>query len=71
MKDYLDSRVEYLNAVQHLAEARTRYSEAWLRHRTRASSDQQATHRATVETKDEVTLFEAQLELTRRNLNRQ
>lgn len=63
-------KLDYLKAAGYLSEARTRYAEAWLRHRVRAKSDQQATHMATVETKDEVTLLEAQLELARRNLDR-
>lgn len=59
-----------MEAAKELAAARTAYAEAWLRHRVRAKSDQQATHMATVETKDAVTLAEAKLEIARRNLNR-
>ncbi len=64
----LDSAV--LLAAKNLAAARTAYAEAWLRHRVRAKSDQQATHMATVETNDAVTLAEAKLEVARGNLHR-
>lgn len=59
-----------MEAAKELAAARTAYAEAWLRHRVRAKSDQQATHMATVETNDAVTLAEAKLEIARGTLHR-
>lgn len=60
--------VDLLAAAEALRAARVRYAEAWLRLRLKARSDQDATHRATVETNDEVTIRQAELELAREEL---
>lgn len=59
---------DLLTAAEALRAARVRYAEAWLRLRLKARSDQDATHRATVETNDEVTIRQAELELAREEL---
>ena len=66
------AELAYASAAHVLAEARLRYAEAWLLFRARAGckSDQQATHQATIETGDEMTVLTAELEIARESLNR-
>lgn len=60
----------FLDAGYRLAGARHAYAEAWLRFRVKAKSDQQATHQATVEAGEKLTMAEAVYELARRALDR-
>ncbi len=60
----------YLALAEEVRAARVRYAEDWLRLRLKAKSDQEATHKATAETKDELTVLNARLELARRALDR-
>ena len=60
----------FIDAAYRLAGARHNYAEAWLRFRIKAKSDQQATHQATVEMGEKLTMAEAVYELARRDLDR-
>ena len=61
--------MHYMEAVEKVREARVRYAQEFLRFRINAKSDGQAHQQAIVETKDELTIREAELEIARRALS--
>jgi len=61
--------LRFMEKAEKLREARVRYAQAFLRFRVNAKSDGQAHQQAIVETKDELTILEAELELARRALS--
>ena len=62
--------IRYMEAAEKVREARVRYAQEFLRFRVGAKSDGQAHQQAIVETKDELTILEAKLDLARRALDR-
>lgn len=61
--------LRYMEKAEKLREARVRYAQAFLRFRVNAKSDGQAHQQAIVETQDELTIREAELEIARRALS--
>lgn len=61
--------MHFMEAAEKVRAARVRYAQAFLRFRVGAKSDGQAHQQAIVETKDELTILEAELEIARRALS--
>lgn len=65
-------KTAYAKAALELAEARVRFSEAFILFRSTGGdkmTDKQAEHMAIIKTKDEITKAQASLEIARRDLN--
>jgi hypothetical protein len=54
-----------LEAAEHVRAARVRYAEAFVRFKMRNATDGQAHQQALLETEDEVTIYQARLDIAR------